>query len=51
MKYPVGFIGSGNMAMAMLKGLLKSELILSNDILMFNPSQRQKLIDLLKIIK
>ncbi|MDB8553675.1 pyrroline-5-carboxylate reductase [Turicibacter sanguinis] len=39
MKYPVGFIGSGNMAMAMLKGLLKSELILSNDILMSNPSQ------------
>ncbi|MDB8457891.1 pyrroline-5-carboxylate reductase [Turicibacter sanguinis] len=38
MKYPVGFIGSGNMAMAMLKGLLKSELILSNDILMSNPS-------------
>lgn len=39
MKYQVGFIGSGNMAIAMLKGLLKSELMVSKDIMMSNPSQ------------
>lgn len=39
MKFEVGFIGSGNMAMAMLNGLLASNEIKSNEILMSNPSQ------------
>lgn len=39
MKYQIGFIGSGNMAIAMLKGLLNSNLVPSQEILMSNPSQ------------
>lgn len=39
MKYKIGFIGSGNMAMAMLGGILRSNLVQPNQVILSNPSQ------------
>ena len=39
MKYKIGFIGSGNMATAMLGGILHSNLVQPEQIILSNPSQ------------
>ena len=39
MKYKIGFIGSGNMATAILGGILHSNLVQPNQIILSNPSQ------------